>query len=295
MNAFSAPALVIRPTLPVDTPDVLEFCKHTWGGDDYVPYVWSDWLADPDGTMFTAEYGGEAVGISRLKFLTEDQWWLEGLRVNPKYEDRGIGRRLNNYSVGHWIEHCSGAVRLLTSSKRVKVHHMCETGGFVRRGEFVGYTAPALDTTGLEYQAVAESETAEASGYIDENISLAPGWGLIDLGWHFITPDRAVLAREILKQQVHWWRGRQGLLTIWEDDDDQGTRYAMIGLAVCQPEDIAAFLHDFRGLASHLGFQQTGWVAPASAKLVEALLKNSFTTDWDDSVYLFEKKHPHRP
>ena len=43
--SFTSPRVVIRPTLPSDTPDVLEFCKRIWDGHDYIPYVWDEWLA----------------------------------------------------------------------------------------------------------------------------------------------------------------------------------------------------------------------------------------------------------
>ena len=48
-DVLFSPVLVCRPALPMDTPQVLDLAKHIWEGHDYIPYVWNDWLADPQG------------------------------------------------------------------------------------------------------------------------------------------------------------------------------------------------------------------------------------------------------
>ena len=86
-QSFSSPIVVCRPALPRDTADVLEFTKFTWEDGDYIRYVWADWLADSQGFLVAAEYGGHCVGIAKISLSAPGQWWLEGLRVNPKYHD----------------------------------------------------------------------------------------------------------------------------------------------------------------------------------------------------------------
>jgi hypothetical protein len=46
--------LVCRPALPKDTPDVIELTRTIWGGEDYVPVVWAEWLEDYEGTLAVA-------------------------------------------------------------------------------------------------------------------------------------------------------------------------------------------------------------------------------------------------
>lgn len=81
---------------------MLELTKTIWEGEDYVPQVWDDWLADPHGQLSVAEIGGRVVGLGKLTRLAPGEWWLEGLRVDPQWQGRGIGRALHEYHVGLW-------------------------------------------------------------------------------------------------------------------------------------------------------------------------------------------------
>jgi hypothetical protein len=89
--SFSSPVPVCRPALPLDKADVLEFTKFIWDGHDYIRYVWDDWLADPRGILAVVEYGGHAVGLGKVSYVAQGQWWLEGLRVDPRYQGLKIG------------------------------------------------------------------------------------------------------------------------------------------------------------------------------------------------------------
>jgi GNAT superfamily N-acetyltransferase len=121
-QTFTSPQVVCRPALPRDTADVIEFCKGIWDGQDYIQDVWDAWLADDRGALITAEYGGRAVGISKISHVSQGQWWLEGFRVDPKLQGLRIGSHLHEYVNQWWLEHGDGYVRLMTSSQRVKVH-----------------------------------------------------------------------------------------------------------------------------------------------------------------------------
>ena len=124
---------------------MLELSSHIWEGHDYIPFIWQDWLADPNGLLCVVEYGSRIVGFAKLTRLSASQWWLEGLRVHPAYEGRGIASHINDYLLEYWLRHGDGFVRLATSSERVKVHRMCAHRGFVKIGEYSFYGAPVLD------------------------------------------------------------------------------------------------------------------------------------------------------
>ena len=141
-DSLSAPHVVCRPALPLDAPDVLEFTKFIWDGHDYIQYVWKDWFADPQGLLAVAQYGPHAVGMAKVTLLSPGQWWLEGLRVDPKFQGLKIGSHLHEYMDAWWLKHCDGTLRLMTSSQRVQVHHLCERTGFAKIAEVTGYDAP---------------------------------------------------------------------------------------------------------------------------------------------------------
>jgi hypothetical protein len=69
----SATPVICRPALPKDTGAVLEFTRHIWEGEDYIPEVWSEWLADHQGLLATAEYSGSVAGLCKLSQLDLDQ------------------------------------------------------------------------------------------------------------------------------------------------------------------------------------------------------------------------------
>jgi GNAT superfamily N-acetyltransferase len=110
--------------------------------------VWREWLDDPEGLLATAQYGSHAVGIAKVTHLSPGQWWLEGLRVNPNFQGLKIGSHLHEYMDRWWLRHGDGVIRLMTSSQRVQVHHLCERTGYTKLGEVAGYrldlTAPAV-------------------------------------------------------------------------------------------------------------------------------------------------------
>jgi GNAT superfamily N-acetyltransferase len=126
---FSSPVVVCRPALPRDTADVLEFIKFIWNGHDYVKYTWADWLADPQGILAVAEYGGHAVGLAKVTLLAPGQWWLEGFRVDPNFQGLKIGSHIHKYIDAWWLEHGDGTVRLMTNAQRVQVQHLSEKFG----------------------------------------------------------------------------------------------------------------------------------------------------------------------
>jgi GNAT superfamily N-acetyltransferase len=293
---FSNPRVVIRPALPSDTPDVLEFCKTIWDGHDYIPTVWNDWLEDPQGILFTAEYAGHAVGIARITHAAPNQWWLEGLRVDPKFHDKKIGSALHEYLTEWWLEKGDGTVRLWTNAKRVKVHHLCQKLGFVHTQEHAIYAAPPLDEPCDSFQPVEEDELPEATSFVLASSSLPLIGGFMDLGWRVVTPNESSL-RDLLpwtNGQLLWWRGRRGLVGMWGDDDENGP-YPMLSMAVGNLAEFPNLLIDLRRETAQQGQHKIAWHAVVSPELNAYLTSAGFSCESDDSNYQFEKTHPTRP
>ena len=120
--------------------------------------MWQEWLDDPQGLLATAQYGLHAVGIAKVTHLSPGQWWLEGLRVDPKFQGLKIGSHLHEYMDRWWLRHGDGIIRLMTSSERVQVHHLCERTGYTKIGEVADYRLD-LATSGV----VARSEATKQS------------------------------------------------------------------------------------------------------------------------------------
>lgn len=108
--------LVFRPARADDKPRVLAFTAHTWGEDDedYIQYVYDEWLADPGGQFTAVELDGQPVAIGKLTDLGQGELWLEGLRVDPAHRRKGIGEALHDYNIHLARRHGGSVLRYAT-------------------------------------------------------------------------------------------------------------------------------------------------------------------------------------
>jgi GNAT superfamily N-acetyltransferase len=293
-HTFSSPRFVCRPASPRDTTDVKEFSKFTWEGHDYVQYVWDEWLADPEGLLAVAEFAGHAIGLAKITLLAPGQWWLEGFRVDPKFQGRKIGSHLHAYIEDWWLEHGDGIARLMTSSQRAQVHHLSEKFGYTKTGEVAGFLAsPLIEPTGA-FQLLQENEIPEALQFAERSPSLQLNNGLIDLGWRFVMPNPTTFQNLVKEKLAWWWRKREGLLLAWEDEGEtpEDERLLAIGLLACQVEMLPEFLHDIRRLAGPFGYDRAFWIAPLRDELPSILNEAGYKREWDHPGFIYEKHHP---
>jgi GNAT superfamily N-acetyltransferase len=298
-ESSSLARLVCRPALPQDKADVIELTRDIWEGHDYVPLVWDKWLADPQGQLTVAVLGSRVIGLIKLTLLSEQEWWLEGLRVHPAYEGRGIASHLHDYTLDYWLEHGSGKIRLVTASFRKPVHHLCERTGFRKIGEFTPFNAPLLTPDAGElineiFQPLKTDEAETACRFALQSQSLRFPGGVMDIGWEWGDVKPVYIQETIEQGKAWWWRGKQGLLLI-QDDEEDDEKVSQIQLAACKNHQMVDLLLDYRRLATDLGYQQIGWVAPLHPELMPMLAQAGFERSWEDSIWFFEKIHPGYP
>jgi GNAT superfamily N-acetyltransferase len=291
MNPFTSPTVTIRPTLPADRQDIFDFCKLIWDGHDYIPYVFDEWLADPRGQMFSAMYAGHAVGLTRLVKQAPGQWWLEGFRVDPRYQGLKIGSRLHHYAVAWWQEYGDGALRLWTNVERVKVQHLCEQDGFIKTMERAPYNAPPLaPTDSTHLTLLAESDFAEAIKFALRPEFAPRERGMLDACWQSALPDESPLRWLVNNSEgrIFWWRGREGLVGTWDGSED-GQRISAVGLLSCAEADIPAILTELRQHPSQNSYEIISWRAPFRPDLDALLQSAGFVRNDEDVVYQYEK------
>ena len=292
-STFTQPRVVIRPTLPADTPAVLEFCKRIWDGHDYIPFVWDEWLKDTRGSLFTAEYAGRAVGIVRIVRMAAEQWWFEGFRVDPAYQGQHIGTQLHEYIVDWWLAHGNGKVRLWTNSKRVKVHHLCERMEFTRTAERATYAALPLAEPLETFTPLPTEEVPAAVDFAREASSLPVSGGTMDIAWQVVTPNETSL-RDLISWEdgrVFWWRNRHGLLCLWENDE-HGKPFPSIAIAASERDDLPALLMDARRYLHQQGLHKIGWNACLTPQMDAILTSAGFAREDNESNYEYERQHP---
>ena len=302
-QTFSLQRILCRPALERDLAEIREFCKTIWDGHDYVPEVIDDWFQDPQGLFAVAEYQGRAIACSKITWLAEGQWWLEGFRVDPKYQGLKVGSFIHRYLDRWWLEHGNGALRLMTSSRNQSVHHLCESTDFVRRFEVRGYTAEPLDgpVDMFTSASFSDPDLARAIEFTRRSPSLALTNRVVDFGWQFADPTQeealASLISTFSRDQDHifWWRKDRGLLITWNDDSNDEEQRMRIGVLACELADTASFLVDVRRLAAEQKKTTVFWLAPVHAQVEAALQEAGYSSDWENTAYLFEKRHPTVP
>lgn len=286
MTSFTSPLPTIRPALPRDSADVAEFTKFIWGGHDYVGYVFPEWLKDPQGQLLAAEYAGKCVGCAKVSFMAPGQWWLEGFRVDPNHQGLKIGSRLDA-AANEWFDaHGDGTLRLLTNSKRVQVHHLSEARGFARVGEVCAYAADPLTESTDAFTPVLMED-------VDEAAALCRRWmpnGFLNIGWKFAAPNADVI-RAALKDDYlfFWWRGREGIVSAWVDDEDGASRF-IVGMEACAGEGRVQLLEDLRRLASARGATVARWMNVIGDGVLRDLAEAGYRKDWEDTAYLYERR-----
>lgn len=87
----------LREMREADREPVFEFCKKIWDGDDYMFFVFDEWLEDDAGEFTAVELDGNVVGAGKLSFVAPRHAWLEGLRSDIELKQRGMGTAVTRY------------------------------------------------------------------------------------------------------------------------------------------------------------------------------------------------------
>lgn len=282
--------VVCRPALMRDKKFVIEFTRTIWNGNDYLPEVWDDWIKDYDGQFITAEFGGKVVGVIKLTRLAPDQWWIEGLRVDPEYQRRGIGSVLFNYILDEWRDRLSGPIRFITNSVNFSIHHFAEKNGFSKVGDYSHFESNTGERTEDHYFPVDSCDAPMVMEFYEKTADKSLLGPYIDVGWAYCEVNEGAIVEAIKRKHMWWWKDRQGLLMIFEEIDGEEKQPFIMAIA-CQRKDLVECLVEYRSLCKDLGYDKAFWSASIASELDKYLAKAGFIRAWEKSVFLFEKQH----
>jgi GNAT superfamily N-acetyltransferase len=277
--------VLIRPARLEDTPRVIALTSTIWDGHDYVPREWPAWLEDPHGRLVVAELEGQVVGLVRLARIREGEWWLQGLRVDPAYEGRGIASRLHDDIVAYGDENLNGVVRLATF--RPQVYHLCQRTGFRVVGKYSEFRAPVQAAGDLELRPAGPNDLHRVAQRLSAGHALPDYARLIDSGWTWITPGIDHLQRCLAEGRL--WAGEQGEILAVRPDEEDGVQALYLEWLLCPPERLGFALHQFRRLGFHTGQPGVFWAAPLDPGIQAVMEAVGFTRSWDGFVWLFER------
>ncbi|MFL7892093.1 MAG: GNAT family N-acetyltransferase [Anaerolineales bacterium] len=286
-----SPKVVCRPALLLDTPGMLALCSQIWEGDDYIPDAWDEWLLDSDGVLAIAELVGRVVGIGKLTKLSENNWWLEGLRVHPEFEGKGIASHIHKYLLDIWEKSASGKIRFATVNSREAVKHLAEVNGFQRVGEYSTFKSRVMDSMSEnmdQFSLIKSSEKRKIIQWLDSSSKDRLPFGLMDLGWQFAPPSEQYFAEFINANQVWWWRNDKGILILVKKEENLES-WGRVRMLACDRNDLVELISHTQILAAQIGYVGISWLAPLIPGIEQITAEAGLVRDWDLSLLIFEK------
>ena len=194
----------------------MSFIKDVWGGHDYIPSVWGQWLRSKEGKMFVVEMDGVPVGMNRVRFLEDGSAWFEGARVHPKFRGRGLATLLGENSVRFAGARGVKVFRLTSGSHNRAAHRQISKIRFRETARFSVYEPPKGKTPKPKgsVRRMAPGELGAAMRLIRRAKEFRLGGGVF---WHDFSATalkRDVLSR-LLAEGAVWRTGNAVAVASW--------------------------------------------------------------------------------
>lgn len=109
---------------------MVELTRDVWGGHDYVPRVFDDWVSDAGAAFQAIELDGVVVGLQRLRPYSSGLMWYEGLRVASTHRRQGLARVMLRSAIAEAREQGFREMRLATANSAAA--RLFEETGFER-------------------------------------------------------------------------------------------------------------------------------------------------------------------
>jgi GNAT superfamily N-acetyltransferase len=289
---------LLRPAQPADATAVAALSAQIWGGDDYVPYVFDDWVADEVGE-FTVVYEGERLaGFGKLSQLGPTEWWLEGLRVDPAYRGRGVARAMHHHIVDLFDHTGRGMLRFATEAENTPMHKLAAETSFHFVSQHYLTEAPALPTGSLSTgnlsagtPAALEPVTTATLPEFQQRLLNSPIYqamaGLIEDDWVWLE-----LAPRLAGYQeagrLFWWQRPAGAVIIRLAEPELLWLNYLDGPA----DSLSPILAAVQALAAHQGATKIEG-KPLAAPVINVALAAAGWQVNEHQMRLYER--PHHP
>jgi GNAT superfamily N-acetyltransferase len=190
----------IRRSTVRDTEAMLEITRPVWGGHDYLPRVWDDWLRDGAGYPATLEVDGAVSGFQHVQVQEDGTGWIEGIRVREDTQSRGLGLALLHDGVRWAQENNLPRVRLCTYAGNPASNRIASKAGLREAARVQILSADAeTDNEPVGIRIALPSELDE----VDAFITATSGSGsLYTEGWTAYSLDRRRLRMLLATQAV---------------------------------------------------------------------------------------------
>ena len=184
----------LRRARSEDKPRILEISSQIWEGNDYVPFVFDDWLSDAGGEFVVALVDGLLVGFAHRTYLAPGYAWLEGIRTDPAHRGTGAAKEITQHFLEGVRQERADRVGLSTHIENEASIHIIRSSGFEEVARFTnlgGEKTTSAWSAARPSDRVCEVPLAQAVQFVRRSQSLKIGRGFVPHGWTFYPFDRA--------------------------------------------------------------------------------------------------------
>jgi len=128
--------LIIRSIKEKDKEAILEVERQSTPNLQYLPDVFELFNNDKQGHFFLAELNSEPIACAKFTLLANDSAWLETLRVKPKYQGLGVGKKLYEYFFKLAKDKSINTLRMYTGRNNLVSKGLAEHYGFKQEASF---------------------------------------------------------------------------------------------------------------------------------------------------------------
>lgn len=297
-QTFTRADLAIRPAQHADRAALEAIAAQIWEGHDYLPRVLDAWLNDPYDGFFVATLRDRVIGVCKITRLDEEEWWLEGLRVDPAFQGHGFGRILHHFAVTHVRQHGRGVVRFSTSSDNGAVQRLARETGFTRVAVYVPLEADVLHEPLAHLSALELADAPRLRAWLDPSAHFAACQRSIEWNWSFYFLTDARLRERLAAGLVYGWadpgalQGLRGLVIVNPTSRDRWPDQPTLKIAYLEasPAELTQELaREVRRLAAQLGRVSVRVKVPDQRDLLSAFEAAGYRSEDGHRLWLYAR------
>ncbi|MBA2679016.1 MAG: GNAT family N-acetyltransferase [Ktedonobacteraceae bacterium] len=260
----------VRAAQAQDRPVILAFCEHTWEWGDYIERAWDGWFSDANGKLLVATAGGIPAGVVHLQMLTDNDAWIEGLRVDPAHRQQGIGRALNEAAMIEAMNRGAPYIRLTTEATNTASIQLARSLHMRQVGAFALYTAsPILSPPRRALQETIQVATLDDLDTIIDYLNVSNIFPLTG-GLYYVKFTAYPITAELLEQKIaqqsiyllRRWDRLDGLAIAELREEQQEQRLSVGYIDGTTIEAVSLIAYDLRKRAAVLELERVRAYAP---------------------------------